>query len=349
MREVSLARQTWDILKPLEPNPDTINVERHLRTQFQLSPPRLEACMPQNSSFNNIISSSDQQLSDPSLYSPHSATFLSTFFPDAPRSISQTLLSPQASHIRQKLDAHRTETFLAENSTFSSSEGTNSHSDGQRTFESQTALTSIGEIAISPASAVSPVSIVSPTMPTASMLQKTPKTAQSPLTISFDDLPAFKSRNVQLLLTPERTKSGWRSKLTRSKKEPSAATLETHPASQSPTTLEAQSLEEISLTSMISIPKSLARTKTARTIRDVNVSLSQNSTHALFWSQSIIHILDVATCPSTVVQALATDGTCILAAVTKVYLAYIVKSQDHKLTVILFLLSLARALLMHKF
>src|SRR5215469_15768414 len=44
-REITLARRTWDLLKPLEVNADTINVERHLPSQFQLSPPKLEGVM----------------------------------------------------------------------------------------------------------------------------------------------------------------------------------------------------------------------------------------------------------------------------------------------------------------
>lgn len=42
-REVSLARKTWDVLRPLETDSETINVERHLPSQFQLQPPKTDA------------------------------------------------------------------------------------------------------------------------------------------------------------------------------------------------------------------------------------------------------------------------------------------------------------------
>jgi hypothetical protein len=326
MREVSLARQTWDTLKPLEPNPDTINVERHLRTQFQLVPPKFDTSIAQNHSFGSSHISGDQQPCEHGLYSSHptTSTFLTPFPQEQPRSISQTLispispLSPQGTNIHQRFDAYRMDAFLAENSTANSSDGTTqSHSDGQKTFETQTVPTSIGDTPISP--------IVSPLTPTTSFSQKAPSI------VTFDNLSLLKSRTLPSISTPEKPKSGWRSKLTRSRKETGGASAESH--SHSPTSLEAQHLEEISLTSLISVPKSLARSKTARTIRDVNVHLSQNSTHALFWSQTFIHILDVGTSPPTVIHALATDSTCILAAVTKVHLAYIIKSQDQRLTV----------------
>lgn len=337
MREVSLARQIWDTLKPLEPNPDTINVERHLRTQFQLVPPKFDTSMAHNPSFGSSHIGGDQQPSEQGLYSPYptTSTILTPLPREQHRSISQTLISPvspvsplsplfsQGTNIHQRFDAYRMDAFLADNATANSSDGTtHSHSDGQKTSETQTVPTSIGETPISP--------IVSLT-PTASFSPKLPRITQSPSSVTFDNLSLLKSRTLPSISPPEKPKSGWRSKLTRSRKETGVASTEPH--SHSPTSLEAQHLEEISLTSLISVPKSLAKSKTARTIRDVNVHLSQNSTHALFWSQTFIHILDVGTSPATVIHALATDSTCVLAAMTKVHLAYIIKSEDQRLTV----------------
>ena len=42
LREVPLARYTWENLKSIIPNVEAINVERHLPTQFLLSPPRAD-------------------------------------------------------------------------------------------------------------------------------------------------------------------------------------------------------------------------------------------------------------------------------------------------------------------
>lgn len=42
VREVSLARYTWEHLKPLSPNVEAINAERHLPSQFLLAPSRFD-------------------------------------------------------------------------------------------------------------------------------------------------------------------------------------------------------------------------------------------------------------------------------------------------------------------
>jgi hypothetical protein len=94
--------------------------------------------------------------------------------------------------------------------------------------------------------------------------------------------------------------------------------------------LESQRLEEISLKNLTTVPKGAVRGKSGKTI---NVQLSQNSSHALFWTQPSIHILDMATSPPIVIRAVLTESTCVLAAVTKVHLAFIIGTRDQKLTV----------------
>ena len=54
LREIPLARHAWELLKPLQSNADTVNVERHLPTQFQLAPPKFENGMPFQSGYPNI-------------------------------------------------------------------------------------------------------------------------------------------------------------------------------------------------------------------------------------------------------------------------------------------------------
>jgi hypothetical protein len=116
----------------------------------------------------------------------------------------------------------------------------------------------------------------------------------------------------------------------------------------SSTTLESQRLEEICLKSSTATSKGSARSKSAKKIRDIKVYLSQNSSYALFWSQSSIHVFDVGKSPPTIIHATSTDSTCVLAALTKVHLAYIIKSQEQKLTVGQFAISVPRFLLMHE-
>ena len=60
IREISVARNTWDLLKPLEPNADAIHAERHLSTQFQLVPPKLESCMFIRSRYGSMFAYKQQ-------------------------------------------------------------------------------------------------------------------------------------------------------------------------------------------------------------------------------------------------------------------------------------------------
>lgn len=128
--------------------------------------------------------------------------------------------------------------------------------------------------------------------------------------------------------TPEKSKSRWLSRFTPSKKEPLPSTGDT--SSLSSTTLESQKLEEIPLKQLANAPKIAAKGKGNKII---NVHLSQNSTYALFWTQAAIHMWDIGTSPPTIKRTISTDSVCLLAAVTKRYLTYVVGNRDQRLTV----------------
>lgn len=96
-------------------------------------------------------------------------------------------------------------------------------------------------------------------------------------------------------------------------------------SSISSSTLEKQRLEDISLTSLISGSKGHGR--------GINVFLSGNSTRALFWTPGIIQIWDVGTSPPTFTRSIFPENTCLMASVTKSFLAYITGPSDQKLTV----------------
>jgi hypothetical protein len=93
---------------------------------------------------------------------------------------------------------------------------------------------------------------------------------------------------------------------------------------------DSQKFEEISLKSLTNAAKNSGR---GRSSKNINTYLSQNSTYALFWTQPSIHIWDVGTSPPCFRRAISTESTCILAAVTRVHLAYIIGTRDQKLTV----------------
>lgn len=302
LREVTLARYAWDILKPLEVNADTINVERHLPTQFQLAAPKSEVLF--SSSAFVGPRSGDSEQSRCNIHGSSSG--------DRSRSLSHSLLTtgPQSPGFRQRIDTPRTE-FSSENLTLSDGA---TFGDTQKHFDYLNA----GEHPYSPNS----VGI--------RQVQSHPQIERTMSKVVIDQIPVSKSsRNISVTSqAPDKGKTGWRSKLSRSRKESYRPSADT--SSLSSTTLESQKLEEISLKSLTTASKSGSRGKSGK---NMNVSLSQNSTHAIFWTQLSIHILDVGTSPPTIIRAISTESTCVLAAITRVHLAYIIGTRDQKLTV----------------
>lgn len=310
-REITLARQTWDLLKPLEPNSDAIHVERHQPSQFQLSPPKIEAGMPFHSSF----SSASTQRHESDAFSPYE----SQQYGDRGRSITQSPLSLKSPDASLRLDTPQTGTLSSSNVT--SIEGVYSQAS------SAPRKNSTGGGDMTP---FSPDSIVSRPI--------LPNIEHSTSTVSFEPLPSVRTRTVPLPTPPEKKEpSSWRSKLTgSSRKQSFVASGDT--SSLSSTTLEAQTLEEISLQSLLNADKgkktSSGRSKNSK--NSIKVYLSQNSAHALFWTQLTIHIWDLGgPGPPKVIRSLTTESTCVMACVTKAFLAYVIGTRDQKLTVCL--------------
>jgi hypothetical protein len=315
-REVSLARHTWDLLKPLESNADTINVERHLPTQFLLSPPKPETVMPFHSGYANILSGESSRTHDlEPPYSPpaNRSIFPSSFSSDRPSFVPQSLISPQTPQppkLRQKSGIVQTDFATSEDPTFSDGLG---YKDTPKT----------GDVP----RRTSHSALESPILPSIA-LGTTQSRLQSTSTVSFEPKSLSRTRTIPVVAPPERGKSKWRSKITGSRKEPSKASGDS--SSLSSTTLESQRLEEFSLKSLASSTKVSVRGKSAK---NINVFLSQNSTYALFWTQTAINIWDVSNSSPLLGRAISTDSNCVLAAVTKMHLAYIIGTRDQKLTV----------------
>lgn len=315
-REVSLARHTWNLLKPLESNADTINVERHLPTQFLLSPPKLDTGMPFHSGYGNILSGESARMHDREPPYPPPAgrsAFPGSTSSDRPAFDPQSLVSPLTPHspkFRQKSDTPRTEFTLLED---------------LKSSDAYIDPPQISDLPQRPSNSTleTPLSSESSTARVSSQSR-----LQSVSTVSFEPEALLRSRTVPVVAPPERGKSKWRSKLTGSKKEVPKASGDS--SSLSSTTLESQRLEEFSLKSLASSSKVSVRGKSAK---NINVYLSQNSTYALFWTQSAINIWDVGNSSPLLGRAISTDSNCVLAAVTKMYLAYIIGTRDQKLTV----------------
>lgn len=143
--------------------------------------------------------------------------------------------------------------------------------------------------------------------------------------VSFESISPARSRKPPLATPLEKGKYRW--KRFGSRKESAGTSGDT--SLLPPVTSEPQ-LEEISLKALIGVPKKNAKLKGSRSI---NVMLSQNSTYSLFWTSTSIYLWDVGTSPPTLSRTLSTESTCVLAAATKVHLAYIMGTRDQKLTV----------------
>lgn len=304
LREIPLARHAWELLKPLEPNADTINVERHLPTLFQLGPPKCDTGIPLRPSYGNIMTaagplspmSPDTEVFSPTQFRPVFSSGSNS--PDPARSLAA--LPPGSPGFRQRLDTAQTDV---------------SRSDHLSSHE---------------ASVEAPLPLFSTTSLISSVVDHPPLNRHdtSSSFVPIDPVPISKNKSLPPAAPPEKTKSRWRSKLSGSRKESFAPSVDT--SSLSSTSLEAQRLDEISLKNLTSSQKVSSR---GRGGKSISIFLSQNSTYALFWTQPLIHLWDIGTSPPSMKREFATDGNCVLAAVTKMHLAYMIGTRDQKLTV----------------
>ncbi|PMD31707.1 hypothetical protein L207DRAFT_640540 [Hyaloscypha variabilis F] len=312
-RELSVVRYAWDHLKPFESNTDAINVERHLKSHFQLSSPRIDTSMPFHAGYGNVFSGERLGIYHPEpLYSPSSSrsVFPGSISFDQASPVPPSVVSPQTPYSPKF--PHKSETPHIENllEGFTSSDGlcidTREKSDNPPR--------------------ISPDAVETPNLPEYSRGNQS--RLQSVSSVSLEPESLTKSRTAPPVAPPEKGKSRWRSKLTASRKESTKPTSGDS-SSLSSTSLESQKLEEFSLARLASSSKSSSRGKSGKSI---NVYLSQNSTYALLWTQTVINIWDIGSSTLILGRAIATESNCVLAAVTKVHLAYIIGTRDQKLT-----------------
>lgn len=337
-REILLARHTWELLKPLESNADIVNVERHSPTDFQAMPSKPNVRTQFDARYNMLdmrVRSQSQDVDGASSY--HGQPSLSGLnFRRQFHSMSQAPMSQQSPPFRQTSDIAQDEYF---------SPGgicpldTTNQINPQRITES--GRSSNGDI-VSPLSpslvveaqraSTSTYAVESPILPLSDFISPLKAAPAAEQFTSFAPIPAIspssaRARTTPSVSRPEKERSRWISKLTGPKKDSLPSSGDS--SSLSSTALEPQRLEEISLKSLTNTISST----NGRSAKKVYVYLSQNSTNALFWMQTSIHLWDVGTSPPTVKQVVPTESTCVLAAVTKVYLAYIIGTLDQRLTV----------------
>ena len=315
MRELTFAKGAWELLKPLESNADTINVERHLPTQFQMASPKVETGIPFHPGYSNILREGRQRSdgAESSSHPPAHVQIPDLRFTDRSQSFTDAfVLSPHSPGLGKRKEAPRADLTPSEELT--SSDGANYFDTPGTSDPPQKSPSNAGDVA----STLSPG--LAPQIGNQSRLQ-------SISTVSFEPEPLQKSRTIPSVALPEKGKSRWRSKLTSSKKESSKISGDS--SSLSSTTLESQKLDEISLKNLVNSSK-IPR---GRSGKNINVAISQNSSYILFWTQASINIWDVGASSPILGRAILTESNCVLAAVTKVHLAYIIGTRDQKLTV----------------
>lgn len=299
-------------MSSIEFNADPISVERHVSSSFRLLPPKArgQTPMPVSPGYT-FYSDTGDQISPESAFHP----------PLAPHPIHNTFSGSAPLHRSPSVD-HGI-------SPVSPGQVPGHHGVGyDSSFHSQ----------------FPPRPTQRPTSPEADKIKPLP-TQSVGRTKSFSrQIPFFKgatsSQAAETTTTstsstshPENVSAGkgmsrWISKLGGSKKDT------THPVpadtnSLSSSTLEAQKPEEISLQSLKN-PKPNTKAKAPK---HINVGISQSSSHVLFWTPQYIYVWDAGVSPAAHIAAVPTDGQCLLAAVTKTYLAYVVGGRDQKLLV----------------
>jgi hypothetical protein len=308
VREVPSVRQTWELVETLRPDADTINLERHLPTQFQLGPPKqLEISGLYTPGYgNNVTNISGERPRQPELPAPSHPVKLgppSLILGDPGSPGYPGPISPESSTPYQPPRHLRSEPSRPDVSANHKQKG---FEDTDPTFAHLDA---------------------------SFLTDPPPFSRDSPALrrqIGGDETPSINTpRTVPMVTSIEKGKSRWKLKFTGSKKAPVGTSGDS--SSLSSTALDGQKLEEISLSGLLSAQKGHTKGKHSK---NINVHLSHSSTLALFWTQLLIHVWDVSTSPPTMVRAILPESTCILAAVARMRLAYIIGTRDQRLTVL---------------
>ncbi|EMR91338.1 putative wd40 repeat protein [Botrytis cinerea BcDW1] len=318
MREMALARQVWDLLEPFESHTDAMHLERHVPTYFQLPPPKVDGAIPYHPAHGNSTASNVKMRTyDTEPPSPfHNKTsFISAAAQDRSRSLPHTMpsqISPSVGTFSQRLDTPNT--LPSSSSDLTSLDGSRS-GETSRIPELRKNSTTTDETPFSPDS-----------------IGNTSPNDHNPYGMGSEGGTYFVNRSAMSQSHSERKKSKggskWTSVFTGTRKE-SIPGQSVETTSLSSSSLEAQRLDEINLESLVRVPRKTSKSKSAKAI---NISLSQNSTNGLFWTQSLIQIWDMGASPPAMTRVFPTESSCYKASVTKMYLAYIIGTRDPKLT-----------------
>lgn len=312
-REVPLVRRVWELLKPLEANADTIAVERHLSSQFQLGSLDVQtrSRLPTNSDYNGFDRVSPGTMEPPA------------FLPERQFSVDSTYSLTDADNLPSNpvVQSPHTMTPTATGNPFLPSSSTEPWRPG---VASRPAKSSVVES--NPGSSISQSMdeiVELPTFPPESAAGKSSRaTDQSP------PLSSSAARSPHPI-SPDRAKSKWKMPFTSARRPSQVTTGDT--SSISSGHIEEQVVDEISLKSLFG--SSQKQSSKSKSTKNVSVYLSQSSTFVLFWSPLVIQLWDAGTSPPELCRSITLESTCIKAVVGRKYLAYVVGTRDQKLTV----------------
>jgi hypothetical protein len=328
VREIMIARETWKTLRPLEPETDTINVERHLATHFDVYPrPDTNGYFANYTGFSRA-SHEDERYGNEKRPRP----------PPTPerRPGSIGFLGPPSPGTRQ---------FAPSPSSSRSGPGSlgslpSVQTRVQRPVEFEPAVCSPQAVEPTPTFPLPPPTpaseMISPSQPSPSFpldIRRPSSPKRPAATMPIVESPVVELAppwQVSNISSPESKPkmNGWKAKFTgRRKASVSAATADSSSLSELGT--ESQRLEEINLSGLLGGHKS--KSKGGRTVKAV-LSQHANSTLALFWSPLVIYVWDIAPSPPALKKSITTENTCIIATIGLQYLAYVVGTRDAKLT-----------------
>ncbi|KAJ6781445.1 hypothetical protein PWT90_05204 [Aphanocladium album] len=306
-RELPLARKVWELLNPLQINADSVSAERHMSNSFQIGSPDTE---PHDlftySTFTSGLGGNVPLTLDSELMPAHTQSIARDTAPSIMGQSSNNSLGPSYSMSKKEnsLLAHIRPWMTANppRQRDASPEINPSSSHSQQGRESVTEF---------PYFSIETASSGRPSMADQSSISsRTPPRPQ---------VAAEKGRTLWKMPLP--------GVLLHKRTLP---TVSGETSSITSNHVDENPMEEIPLSGLFdSGLKTSAKTKA---VANLHVALSQNSSYGLLWSPSMIHIWDLGTTPPNQVRTIPTESSCILAAIGRRYVAYVMGSRDQKLT-----------------
>ena len=310
-----LLGRIWELLRPLKPDVEAINSQRHLSEQFQIRPPRLvddrygfpaaRVHAPLDTGTHSSGSSGPTRLMGPAFAGHHSQDDASGLPPPPPIGARHIPETPRIAAVRSESPAVR----------------------GYQTLDTR----NDPDTQLSRGHGASPPP--TPGAPSEGCSSRRPSLAQvmqSPLSsiVETPTVQAPKYSPSRRPVSPERERSRFFKLMGKKKTTTSGGAGDSNSLTSSMT--EGQTLEEVHVADLYRRQTS-GRGKSTK-FGNINVSLSQQSTLALFWNKSLIQLWNVGVSPPAPARMIQAESTCLLAVVGKTYLAYMIGTRDQKLT-----------------